>query len=130
MKGVRQPLAATSWARGGPRRFGAADRRRDPVDQRQGFFERTFVEHERAFLGFELHELSSAVSQVPLGSLLIKRRMNFDEQRVATLLLESADKTRQDEEHIEMLIKQISRNMRTVRELQNKAHAETVESSL
>jgi UDP-GlcNAc:undecaprenyl-phosphate/decaprenyl-phosphate GlcNAc-1-phosphate transferase len=57
------------------------------------------------------------------------KRFSLDEQRVATLLLESVDKTQQDEEHIEMLIKQISRNMRTVRELQNKSKPETIESS-
>ena len=56
------------------------------------------------------------------------KRFSLDEQRVATLLLESADQSRQDEKHIEMLIKQISRNMRTVRELQNKSEAETVET--
>jgi len=58
------------------------------------------------------------------------KRFSLDEQRVATLLLESADQSHQDEKHIEWLIKQISRNMRTAKQLQNKPKAETVETSV
>lgn len=57
------------------------------------------------------------------------KRFSLDEQRVATLLLESAEQNRQNEKHIEWLIKQISRNMRTVRDLQHKPNVETVEIS-
>lgn len=57
------------------------------------------------------------------------KRFSLDEQRVATLLLESANQTQQDEKHIEWLIKQISRNMRTAKQLQNKLQVETIETT-
>ncbi|MBN1846495.1 MAG: undecaprenyl/decaprenyl-phosphate alpha-N-acetylglucosaminyl 1-phosphate transferase [Sedimentisphaerales bacterium] len=69
-------------------------------------------------------------SQIPMAELLRSRwtkRFSLDESRVATLRLESASQLRQQEEHIDWLVRQISNNVRSAQRRPATAETQPVE---